>query len=455
MLILLKSFSKDQNILRAEQRIGTMKTRMYLRRKSLFGCTSLLLLFTLFLAACGGTSTPAVTPTPGQTVTPTTGTTPTTVPMPPAQTSCPPAATARGAVTAPLVRGSHANVVYVSNQGQEANPISGTIKRYDMTTRSETVIVTVPHAFINDAQVSADGQWVLFSTYVSNRPAIQLVRMDGQGLQTLYCSVSDGYSGASALEWSPDQKYLAFKEGSNVYLLNVATGAYKLEVPSSNGRGYVPRTWLDNTHLYMTPFLATETPPLILYLLDISNAKVQQVLNSPALCGDFDSSIDGTQLFTSECVSNIPTTEGPSSIKAQPATGGPATTIYSTPTYGITKLRVASRNTLLFVIYNTGVGSIDTSHNGLWKINTDGTGLTRLTTEAAGEATLFNLYTQYFWSTVSRDGAFYAVQVINYSSSADRPTSVLIGPMSGGAPFTLAKGTANTGEVHIAGWTTM
>ena len=74
-----------------------------------------------FFAACGGSSTPGSgTPTPGQTVTPTTGTTPTTgvtpttVPMPPTQTSCPPAGTARGAVIAPLVRGSHANVVYVS-----------------------------------------------------------------------------------------------------------------------------------------------------------------------------------------------------------------------------------------------------------------------------------------------------------------------------------------------------
>jgi eukaryotic-like serine/threonine-protein kinase len=437
-----------------------MKTRVDARRYNLFVWTSLLLLFTLLLAACGGSSTPGPgTPTPGQTVTPTTpttGVTPTTVPMPPTQTSCPPTGTARGAVIATLVRGSHANVVYVSNQGQKANPISGTLKRYDMTTKSETVIVTLPHTSIYDAQVSADGQWVLFGASVADRSAIQLIRMDGQGLQTLYCAASGVQYGAGSLEWSPDQKYLAFTEGSNVYLLNVATGTYRLEVPSTNNLYYVPRTWLDNTRLYMSGLLVgTETPPLKLYLLDIGTAKVQQVLNSPTMCGDFDSSIDGTQLFTSECVFGMPVTEGPSSIGVQPATGGPATTIYSTPTYGITKLRVASDNTLLFVIYNTGVGSIDTSHNGLWKINTDGTGLSRLTTEAADETTFFNLYTQYFWSTVSRDGAFYAVQVINYSSSADRPTSVLIGPMSGGAPFTLARGSVNTGEVDIAGWTTM
>jgi eukaryotic-like serine/threonine-protein kinase len=434
-----------------------MNTHTYSRRNRLFVWASLLLLTTLLLAACGGPSTSVQTgtPTPGKTVTPTTGTTPTTgvtpttAPMPPTQTSCPPTGTARGAVMTTLVRGSHTNVVYVSNQGPADNPISATLKRYDIASKSETVLVTLLHTSINDAQVSADGQWVLFGATVDNRSAIQLIRMDGQGLQTLYCSASGKQGGASALEWSPDQKYVAFMEGGNVYLLNLATGVYKLEVPFSNNRGYIPRTWLDNTRLYMTPYVPSEPLPLGLYLLDISTAKIQPVLNSPATCGDFDSSIDGTQLFTTECVTSIPRTEGPSSIKAQPATGGPATTIYSTPTYGITTLRVAARNTLLFVIYNTGTG-IDTSHNGLWKMNTDGTGLTRLTTEPAGEITFFNFYTQYFWSTVSRDGAWYAVQIINYLSSSANSTSVLIGPMNGGAPFTLA-----TGPVRIVGWTTM
>jgi dipeptidyl aminopeptidase/acylaminoacyl peptidase len=436
-----------------------MKTHMHSLRNRLFIWASLLLLITLLLAACGGPSTTGQTgtPTPGKTVTsttdttPTTGVTPTTVPMLSTQTSCPPAGTARGAVIATLVRGSHTNVVYVSNQGPQDNPISATLKRYDIASKSETVIVTLPHTSINDAQVSADGQWVLFGATVDNRSAIQLIRMDGQGLQTLYCTASGKQGGASALEWSPDQKYLIFMESGNVYLLNVATGVYKLEVPSIDYKGYIPRTWLDNTRLYMTPYLPSEPLPLDLSLLDISTAKVQQVLNSPTLCGDFDSSIDGTQLFTSECVFVMPVTEGPSSIRVQPATGGPARTIYSTPTYAITNLRVASRSTLLFVIRNeNSVLGADTSHNGLWKVNTDGSGLARLTTETAGEETGFNAYTQYVWSTVSRDGAWYAVQFINYSSSSAGTSSVLIGPMNGGAPFTLA-----TGPVRVVGWTTM
>ncbi len=276
--------------------------------------------------------------------------------------------------------------------------------------------------------------------------------MDGQGLQTLYCSANGVQYGVSNLEWSPDQKYVAFLEDSNVYLLNIATGTYRLALSHTNNLSYAPRTWLDNTRLYLTGSLpGTETPPLQnVSLLDITSAKMQKVLNLPVLCGDFDSSIDGTQLFTSECVASIPSKGGPSSIKVLPATGGSGTSIYSTLTYGITTLRVASPDTLLFVVYNTGVGNVDTSHNGLWKIKTDGTGLTRLTTEPADETTFFNPYTQYFWSTVSRDGMWYAVQVVNYTSSSARSSSVLIGPTNGGTPFTLA-----TGSVRVVGWTTM
>ncbi len=436
-----------------------MNTHMHLSRKNLFVWASLLLLSTLLLASCGGPSKTGQTgtPTAGKTVTPTgttptTGVTPTTVPMPPTQTSCPPAGTARGAVMATLVRGSHTNLVYVSNQGPADNPTSSILKRYDITSKSETSILTLQHTPIMEAQVSADGKWVLFKASIDNRSAIQLIRMDGQGLQTLYCSANGVQYGVSNLEWSPDQKYVAFLEDSNVYLLNIATGTYRLALSHTNNLSYAPRTWLDNTRLYLTGSLpGTETPPLQnVSLLDITSAKMQKVLNLPVLCGDFDSSIDGTQLFTSECVASIPSKGGPSSIKVLPATGGSGTSIYSTLTYGITTLRVASPDTLLFVVYNTGVGNVDTSHNGLWKIKTDGTGLTRLTTEPADETTFFNPYTQYFWSTVSRDGMWYAVQVVNYTSSSARSSSVLIGPTNGGTPFTLA-----TGSVRVVGWTTM
>lgn len=97
--------------------------------------------------------------------------------------------------------------------------------------------------------------------------------------------------------------------------------------------------------------------------------------------GDFDSSLDGTTLYTSQYVFAMPTATGPSSIEARPATGGQATTIYRTSAYAITTLRVASPTWLVFTVHNSGVDNVDTSHNGLWKIKIDGTGLSRLTGE--------------------------------------------------------------------------
>lgn len=70
-------------------------------------------------------------------------------------------------VIAPLALGSHANVVYVVNQGQgnKPHPIAGILKRYGSTAGSETVLLTAPRTSpLEGAQVSADGQWVLFST---------------------------------------------------------------------------------------------------------------------------------------------------------------------------------------------------------------------------------------------------------------------------------------------------
>jgi len=139
----------------------------------------------------------------------------------------------------------------------------------------------------------------------------------------------------------------------------------------------------------------------------------------------------------------------------RPATGGPAKTIYSTPTEAITSLRVATSTSLLFMIYNTDT---DTSHNGIWKMNTDGTGLTRLSSEAAIIKDAVNedmLFTGPFvwtmdqpWANTSRDGAYYSIQVYNYGNG---PSRLLIGSMNGGAPVTIVSGPV---EAPV-GWTTM
>jgi hypothetical protein len=68
-------------------------------------------------------------------------------------------------VRAPLTPGNHPVIVYMVNQTDSS---MGTLKRYDVTTGSKTVIVDIPNTSIGDAQISADGQWILFTSFAGN-----------------------------------------------------------------------------------------------------------------------------------------------------------------------------------------------------------------------------------------------------------------------------------------------
>ncbi len=420
------------------------------------------------LAACGpfGSTNSGPTPTPstsGRTATPTTGgatATPTTAPMPPTQTARPSAGTARAAVFAPLVSGFHQNIVYIYNTSSSAE-----IKRYDASTGKKVIIVNAPNINIYDAQISPDGKWILFTTPAgfAGAKALQLVRMDGQGLQTLYCS------SLKSIAWSPDQKTVVFKVedqigGGEVDLLDLATGHLQvvLVAPAVTAGSILvaSASWLDNTHIYIASFVnGSREPQGSLYALDTAKGARQQVsdlskvFDYSGYCLSFDGSVDHAKLFASTChvtgtgISPIP--QGPSTIVAEPALGGPQTTVYTNPTLAITTVRVISSTTMLLLIQNL---SGDTSHNGLWKMNLDGTGLTRLTTAGAGQVSSLNGTSQFPWSNISRDGSMYALKI---SSNNDTTASLLIGSLGGTSPSTFVTVSSTVGRVAVVGWTTM
>ncbi len=202
-------------------------------------------------------------------------------------------------------------------------------------------------------------------------------------------------------------------------------------------------------------------------LLDITTGTSKQILDlsDPDQCIEATYNIDGTQLFTSltsQCQTSeyITASNGPSSIEVRSATGGPAKTIFSTPTYGIIALRVATDTSLLLIINNANT---ETSHNGLWKVNTDGTGLTMLTSAAAiikdpahegmSFAGHFGWNMDQPWANASRDGAYYsmAVNFHDYNGTLNGPNRILVGSMNGGAPVTIA----SSYDATPVGWTTM
>jgi eukaryotic-like serine/threonine-protein kinase len=384
--------------------------------------------------------------------------------MPPTQTGCPAAGTARAAVTTTLALGSHSNIVYIVNGPTHL----GTLKRFDVTTGAKTEIVNLANTNISSAQLSADGQWILLVAISGRQAKLQLIRVDGQGLQTLYCATaaSNGANPTSAIDhmqWTTNQRLVIFNnytiQGENLYLLNVQSGSLQREFSSGSSFAYEPATWLDSTRAYL--FGPTvDSPSSQLYILDTNKGPNQTVSNlqlaynaartNPS-CWSFDSSYDSAKLYTSTCFTTpnpngpgIGSMQGPSDISSQPAAGGTSTFVYQNQSLAITMVRSISNSTLLFLGANTNA---NTSQNGLWKIGTNGSNPVRLTATPGA----LNQFTQFPWSNVSRNGSMYVMQSYNSSTHI---SALFYGLLNGGSPTTFASISDGT-TLDTVGWTTI
>lgn len=385
--------------------------------------------------------------------------------MPPTQTNCPAPNTARPAVFAPLTLGHDPALLYTAQSpASSAPPALTTLYRYDATTGAKTGLLRFSHEFFSDPQISVDGQWLLFVTSTSaNAPKkLQLVRMDGQGLQTLYCGL------ISSVKWPADQKLVSFSstdKGPGLYLLNLQSGSVQreLDLPSPFPT-YAVVTWLDATHLYLdTPGI--DAPPGDILILDLSKGPDQKpgdlvpVLQTQNPSGglyafvNFDSSYDGQALFVSAYSRLRGSSSGsaaPSKIEMVPPTGGNAQILYTSSTLAIPALRVVNTNSLCLLVKNVGG---DTSQNGLWRMNVNGTGLTRLTTFDGGTNALFNQVAQFPWSNFSRDSSSYSLWTTT-SQGLTTTASLLVGSLQGGVPTTIESANAAGTQFAIVGWTT-
>ena len=348
-----------------------------------------------------------------------------------------------------MTLGTHPNIVYIVNEAT-----SGTLKRYDVVTGGKVEIVKLASTSISEAQVSANGQWLLFVAHVPGQVKLQLIRMDGKFLQTLYCG------NPSQAQWSTNQQLVLFSDpnSGHIYLLHMTTGVLQVELSFSRGFTIHPRTWLDNTRAYVTLQLPDQ-PPESVAILDTSKGPNQNVQNlqvafdastSTPFCWDFDSSFDGTSLFTSQCTAKSfggPGASpccGPSVIASRPPTGGVSYSyIYVNQSQAFISVRAVTANILLFTVGNT---TGDTSHNGLWKVGTDGSNPLRLA--PSGQ---LNQFTQFPWSNVSRDGSRYVLLVT--SGTTSNTYTLEYGSLSGGTPIVFASITGV--PLAVVGWTTM
>jgi hypothetical protein len=320
------------------------------------------------------------------------------------------------------------------------------------------VIAGLLRESIDNAQVSADGQWVLFTT---SKGELQLVRIDGQGLQTLFCAPGNSIF---APQWSSDQQHIIFEVnqtsgGEVVYLLTVATGRLQTLLSIAHagpGTAVSTGTWLDNHRVYLTNY-QVDQPHDKIYVLDINHGSNQDVSLLPALVnqtfGDFDSSYNGQQLYVDYGYCGQGGCNPPSKVTVQSATGGTEKTILNETHYDVITVRAATPQALLLVIHNDQIGGGNISHNGLWKINPNGSGLTRLTTDQTHQSSFLNDSTRFPWSNVSRDNSLYAIEILTTVQGVN--TYILdYGSLSGGTPTSFASASSNT-TLAIAGWTTM
>lgn len=410
-------------------------------------------------------------PHPGATPTVTVGTTASVgstgiAGVPPTITACPASGAGRAPVLTQMTLGSSPNLVYIVNEFQNSASTFGTLKHYDTITTNKTEILKLPKTRIDSAQLSANRQWILFSANIAGQEKLSVVRVDGQGLQTLACAPTGMI--IRSPQWSVDQNLIVFDESPNVgpatiYLLSALSGSLQTELtPPASGVAYLPRTWLDNTRILLTGYLPnTDAPPQNLYILDTTlgpnqhGSSLTTVTSIATSCWNFDSSFDGKTIFYNQCTPGSP--EGSSAVTSLPVGSATASPVFSSSTLAINAVRVFDRTHafLLATASNTGQGvSGDRSKDGLYKISTDGSNTAiPLAQPISGLTANFNLYSQYFWSNVSRDGTLYSLEESGVAGSNFRYV-ILYGSMNGGTPQSIAD-IADGTQLEVAGWTTM
>src|ERR1700674_1172011 len=377
-------------------------------------------------------------------------------------TTCPDSGKARAAVMASATLGNHPTVVYMDQPSANGGPVPSSLIRYDVTTASKTEIVK---SIINEAEVSPGGDWIAISSVVAGQPLLQVVRTDGQYLQTLYCGESSWSLGG--ILWSRDGKSLLFESTGTsgpppFFRLDLDKGTLQTLLRNNQlSADYAPLSWLDGNRLLVGGRPVGIGPGFEIRILDLSRGPNQQASDLPSVMSStvecFDVDAGATALYTSECNGAFSdqgggTLRGPSTIRAQsPTGGGQKRVVLTSASLAVTQIRVVSPNLLLLSVANQDpANSSAAGMNGLWKVNTDGSGLSRLV-GSAGKQGQFAAFSHAVWANVSRDASLYAFQI----SALGKPPSysLVVGPLAGGQATTVASRT-DGGLLLLVGWTT-
>jgi hypothetical protein len=283
-------------------------------------------------------------------------------------------------------------------------------------------------------------------------------------LQTLYCLPAGVVSQATNIQWSTDQKSVLISTDDNtststVTLLSLASGKLTTELKiTDQNYGYSEATWLDHTRAYVERFgRFGPVPPIVLYILDTAKysnpngSSLKKVLEHPVRFSylSLDSSYDAKQLFVGYCWMVGANQPFDTTISVGPATGGTQKTIYhQAPSICVQQLRAVAPQTLLMTVESVNTHT-NAYNNQFWTMKPDGSGRTVLFDFPKNATTYhMNVYTQFPWSNVSRDGSMYTLQTSNQNTTLQ---TLVFGSMKGGMPTQFAY--VSRGSVDIVGWT--
>ncbi|GER91413.1 hypothetical protein KDW_55750 [Dictyobacter vulcani] len=385
--------------------------------------------------------------------------------LPTYETSCP----STGQVRKPTLlnlskRGNDPQLIYYSHFYDAINQkYSGALVRYSATNSNKVTLLQSDKFSIDQAVLSPDKQWILFSTSVSGQPAkLQMLRIDGQGLQTLYCT-SDPVQ-INQLSWSHfdevETGHVFFDTWSNAipqpplpsqaYQLDIQHGTLIQEkLAMQNINQVIPIGWSSSTSVYLK---GTDNS-VYLYTLATNGKPAQsKLIHRGSSCDSYSQNATTSMqdLIMSHCIGM-----GNGSCSGGCSNSGPSTitdlntntTLYTSQDQAIVAINAIGNGAYLTLVRNINAAR-ESPDNGLYLLDQDH----HLTSIRKNDGSTFFFSQQSnldIFCSSQYDCPYYALRL--GSTQAVGMDQLAFGPTNGNGLTPFAQ--SQTASLSIAGWT--
>ncbi len=380
--------------------------------------------------------------------------------VPPTQISCPADGAARALIKAPMALVGDPSIIYATDEQ------SVHIKSYNTATKQTKDILKLRTGQIDRITLSPDQQWAVFSYKQQGQPfKLMMLRLDGQGLQTLFCTSE----AITPFYISPDNQSLVYQTinqstsaNQNVFV-NLQTGQVKNIITKSTLFGspeYTPAGWLDATHLYLSREQDAFTGPIsekLLSILDVTKPTNQNDaigLKDLAFSYTHAAILPNGQIATTSAIFKQDNSFQSGSMIIYNSNDSTQHTVIDQQPEVLREVYATDPDTLFYVVNNRNTNSLeDTEKNkadGIWKIKMDGSKSTMVASITSNiNPTLLSQVAILYGDLLvpSPDGRFYAMTTLNDYGE----TIASYGSTEGGQRVVFSSGISNGPVTQAAG----